>query len=366
MKILIAAKDINMAKNMKNALEGCGHEIVIAPNSRGAITLSKKNSFDLGIVEQGDMNASLRLLDRLAQPQTGFIVLTSPGSIKRALGNGKKARIISYESIPLEVDRLLNTVRLVEEQRRRESKLRACQKRLRAAVVDLSLAEEVERRRLATELHDRVGQSLSLSKSRLSALAQSLPNSGGKQRLELAEIQSFLSGAIHDLRSLMFEISPPSLYEFGLEAAVQEMANQLLIPSGVLCTCNCDGQCRPESNDGLVLLYQSIRELLTNIASRGKARHVNIDMATSNGITRVAVEDDDVDMNREIALRSGRQGGMGLFGLRARLKPIGGRVRIEFTPGKGTRFIITAPLVWSDSGNGHKKSEKQGEIIETG
>ena len=112
----------------------------------------------------------------------------------------------------------------IKERKLNEKKLLTQQERLRSLSSELLQTEERERRRLATELHDRIGRNLAVSRIKLGALKQNLasPEAAGS----LDEIRQYIEQTIQDTRSLTFELSPPVLYELGLEAALAWLVNR--------------------------------------------------------------------------------------------------------------------------------------------
>jgi signal transduction histidine kinase len=96
---------------------------------------------------------------------------------------------------------------------------------------ELSLLEERQRRKIATNLHDNVSQNLMIIKSKLEALAPMISNE--KIRKKLQEIQSHVIQVIQSTRSMTFEISPPVLYELGLEPAMEWLAERFQVQHGI-------------------------------------------------------------------------------------------------------------------------------------
>ena len=113
----------------------------------------------------------------------------------------------------------------IGERKRAEEKIRRYQERLRTLALDLSLVQERERRRIAIDLHDHIGQNLAFSKMKLGALRESVRCTSLLEPLE--EIYALVVQTIEDTRSLVFELSPPVLYELGLEAGLEWLAERV-------------------------------------------------------------------------------------------------------------------------------------------
>jgi signal transduction histidine kinase len=214
---------------------------------------------------------------------------------------------------------------------------------LRSLASQLSLAEERERRRIAVDLHDRVGQALAMANIKLGALRQ---RESSTEFLELVgEISNFIEQAIQDTRTLMFEISSPILYELGFEAAIRHRVDQLQNQHGIIAACEHDQQPKPLDDDVRVLLFQAVNELLVNVAKHARSRHVAVHIRREGDHIRVDVEDDGIGFDAsEVAARPTLTGGFGLFSIRERLSDVGGGLSIESQPGRGTLVTLAVPI----------------------
>jgi PAS domain S-box-containing protein len=239
---------------------------------------------------------------------------------------------------------IAGTVRDVTEQKRAEEKLLKHQEQLRLMASELSLAEERERRRIATELHDRIGQDLVLSMLRLDNLRKSV--SSGALAAPLGEISNLLERAIQDTRSLTLDLSSPMLYRFGFERTIADWLVQEVQKTHGIKTEFEDDRCpKPLEEDICVLLFQATRELLINVVKHAQAHAVKVSVRRKGGEIETIVEDDGVGLDLpEIESVMPSRGKFGLFSIRERLNYLGGDIKIESEPGHGTRVILTAPL----------------------
>lgn len=231
----------------------------------------------------------------------------------------------------------------ITERRRAEEELRTHREQLRVLASELVLAEERERRRLAMSLHDHTCQSLVLAKMKLDEL---LASASLAHAAALHGIGSVLSDTIASVRELTFGLSSPTLYKFGLEAALEELIEDKLgteqnMPYDFLD----DGEPKPLSEDAQVLLFRSVREVLINILKHARAHKVTLDIRREGGSIRIAVTDDGVGFDTdEVLSLPTRHHGFGLFSIRERLDCIGGALEIDSRRGAGSRFILVAPL----------------------
>jgi len=239
--------------------------------------------------------------------------------------------------------RLVGTVQDITERKLAEQRIEDYQRELRSLASELSLAEERQRRQVASFLHDYVAQALALAKIKLGAVRESVTDP--RVLAELAEVRSLVEQCIDYTRSLMADLSPPVLYEVGLEAALEELAAEIERRHGVTVEFQDDGQPKPVGEQMRVTLFQSARELLVNAIKHSDARRVRVCVRRDNEQIRVSVEDDGKGFDvREVGLRAVRGSGFGLFSVRERLDHVGGRLELQSAPGKGTSATLVAPL----------------------
>jgi len=241
----------------------------------------------------------------------------------------------------------------INERQKAEEKLLIYQRQLRSLASELSLSEERLRRRIATDIHDHIGQNLAISKIKLESLAQSI--SSPELGKSLNDIVELIARIIESTRSLTFELSPPVLYELGFEAAMEWLVRQMREQHGLSTEFRGDGQSKPLDNNVRVLLFQAVRELLVNIAKHAQARNVTVSTQMVGDEIQVNVEDDGVGFDiSQAGSHDYKTGGFGLFSIRERLGHIGGYLNIESKRGLGTRVTLVAPI-------GHKEENSEEE-----
>ncbi|UCC21533.1 MAG: PAS domain S-box protein [Planctomycetota bacterium] len=232
----------------------------------------------------------------------------------------------------------------ITERERAEKRLLEHEAQLKSLASELSLAEERERRRLAVAVHDRISQSLGISKIRLDELRKS---TSSKKVVEvLNEVCNSLGQTIGDTRSLTFELGSPVLYELGFEKAVAGwLARQIEKKQRIATEFEDDGQDKPLDDDVRVLLFRNVRELLINVVKHAQAHKVKVSILRVNRQIHVTVEDDGVGFDPEKAVEmAGETGGFGLFSIRERMEQLGGRLEISSKPGHGSKIKVIAPL----------------------
>ena len=240
----------------------------------------------------------------------------------------------------------------IEERKFNEGKLLEQQHKLRSLSSELLLTEERERRSIATELHDRIGQTLAVARIKLGEFQENYTSNPIEANAEaLAEIRGYIEQTIEDTRSLTFELSPPVLYELGLESAIAWLASQIEGKHGLQIQLQGDGEPKPLDNGCRVIAFQATRELLFNIVKHARAKSAAISMKTDGEVVRIDIEDDGIgfDTVKLDAAASGSSG-FGLFSIRERFHTLGGRLEIHSEPGRGTRASLLLPLICDTEG----------------
>ncbi|HME45179.1 MAG TPA: PAS domain S-box protein [Syntrophorhabdales bacterium] len=246
---------------------------------------------------------------------------------------GEDGNVLFYEG----------TVEDITEQKKAEEMIQNYQEQLRYLASQLSLTEERERRRLATALHDTVGQILAVSRIKLGGLVESAPTPSLGTALK--EVRGLVEQAIEYTRSLTFELSLPILYELGLEPALEWLGEQIQEQHAIQSFFETDGEPKPVDDETRVFLFTAVRELLVNVAKHAKADRVRISARRDGGEIVVQVWDNGAGLDgSKMSLGPGESGGFGLFSIRERIRHLGGRVDIKSRREEGTTITLTAPL----------------------
>ena len=232
----------------------------------------------------------------------------------------------------------------ITERKKAEQKLLDNQTKLKSLASQLTLTEESERRRIATELHDHIGQSLVFSKIKLDELHQSATSSELTKALD--EICNNIGQIIRDTRSLTFDLSSPILNELGLEAAVAEWLDvQVWEKHGIETEFIDDGQQKPLDDDIRAFLFRNVRELLVNVIKHAQAHKVKVSVRRVDEHIQIDVEDDGKGFDAVKAMSTAIEDTkFGLFSIRQRLEQLGGQFEIDTEERRGSKVTMTAPL----------------------
>jgi len=207
----------------------------------------------------------------------------------------------------------------------------------------LTLAEEHERKRIATDLHADIGQTLAFLQLKIGELKEK--NSSPQIQKSLQEIYNLVQDAITSARSLMTQISPTILYELGFEPAVDWLAENILKKNNIEYEFNNDGKKKPLTDDIGILLFQAVRELLLNIRKHAKAKKVKISIKRCKENIQIIIADNGIGFDiSSLDSYCEKDVGFGLLNIRSRIDVVGGSFEIESHKKRGTKITLKAPI----------------------
>jgi len=222
-------------------------------------------------------------------------------------------------------------IRLLDELNAKNSRL---QQLLHHAIS----AQEAERKRLARELHDETGQSLTSISLRLKALQTETDLEVIHDRLN--GLRYLTSQTLEEVRRLALDLRPMALDDLGLVPAIRWYAQQCAEHNCIEIKFNVAETIQRLPADLEIVLYRAMQEGLTNIIRHAQARHAEISLQQSANAVWLTIIDD----GKGIQPGSDNRGGMGLEGMRERVMLVGGKLRLDSTLGAGTRIMIELPV----------------------
>ncbi len=241
------------------------------------------------------------------------------------------------------------TKNLEERITERTEKLVHSQEQLRALATELNLAEQQERKRLAAELHDHLQNLLVLAKLKIGQgkrYAQPIP-----ALIDLMkQLDEVLSDSLRYTRTLVAELSPPVLRDYGLPAALKWLGDYMQKHSMTVTVTVPEPNELTLPEDQAVLLFQSVRELLINSSKYSGTGEATVTLEQREGQLRIQVRDEGVgfDLTAATPAAGAPSGGVssrfGLFSIRERMMALGGSFDIQSAPGKGATATLTLPL----------------------
>lgn len=271
--------------------------------------------------------------------ETGAVRMT--GVVKN-ITERKRIEIALHES---QAQLRLFASQLEETIQQRTQELELTQKWLRAMTLDLTVTEQRERTRIATELHDYLAQLLVVAQLKLSQ-AKSMTGSDSRTAKLLSQTQEVLDQSLTYTRTLVADLAPPMLHDFGLTAALQWVAESMQ-RHDLTVSLELDGiDERAISEDQAVLMCQSVRELLINASKYAHTNQATVRGCMRNGTLELQVIDygqgfDATKAPLESPLASASK--FGLFSIRERMRALGGWFQIDSTPGQGTTATLGLP-----------------------
>ena len=299
---------------------------------------------------------------RLVHPDGQVVWARAMGRVFTRDENGVATRmmgVISDVTAQKEAEGILRRshAELHSQAEQARGELAELRRRLVARMVE---AQEDERLRLSRELHDQMGQNLTVVAMNLRSLGEYVRRSTDDLRRDdpdfereldrrLAALQSAVGAIGEQTDSLARELRPPALDTLGLPAALRQFVDEWSKSAGIEAQFNAPGL---EFNRGQtpsarfapdieVALYRVVQEALTNAARHSGACNVNVVLQKSGGEVRVLIEDD----GRGFETEGGFSKRLGLVGMRERLEAVGGDLQIESEPGRGTTIFANVPLV---------------------
>lgn len=210
---------------------------------------------------------------------------------------------------------------------------------LRRLSADLEAAEGRERRQIARDLHDDLGQLLAAARIRLSVLCR---DARDDVRSVAQEVADLVERANRSTRSLAAQLSPAVLYELGLLAALEWLAEELSSSFGLAVDIVDDGLPKPLSQEARSITYRAVRELLINVAKHAGVKSAAVQLVRDGGRMIIRVSDGGVGFH--IGGSSRARKGLGLVSVVERLSFVGGTFEIRSIPGDGTEATLVLPL----------------------
>lgn len=275
------------------------------------------------------------------------VFLTAMSNGRRML-DGFEAGGVDYIVKPFDVSVLLARVKthttlarlsrgLQRSLDERTAGLAQANRRLRELNIEMALLEERQRRRLARQLHDTTIQQLVLARIMIEGDGNGC---GRKDRLV-----TLLDDSLRQLRSLVFELSPPILRQVGLHGALEWLAEQFAEQWGLSVDCQLRGEPTVLPDAVALTLFQGLRELLVNVAKHAESGQAWVRLHFAPEWVEILVDDD----GRGIPETAAIAGGFGLKSLRSRIELLGGCLEMGLRLPKGTRVRLRVPL---DAANG--------------
>jgi signal transduction histidine kinase len=233
------------------------------------------------------------------------------------------------------------TLRLEREVEKRLKETTEARTDLRELSARLVRAQEEERRTLARELHDEVGQSLSAIMMEANSLEESQGDAAldrAEVRVRLASIGNIAARSLNVVRDLALLLRPSMLDDFGLVPALNWQARETAKRTGLNVRVTADETSGDLPDEHKTCIYRLAQEALSNAARHAGARNIRVTVKTDPGLVRFSVQDDGTGFDKRFVR------GLGLLGMDERARRLGGKLWIDSQPGRGTTISAELPL----------------------
>jgi len=233
----------------------------------------------------------------------------------------------------------------INERKRAEEALRHSEKQLRHLSTQLLTAQETERKRISRELHDELGQALTVMKLHLGFIRKHLSKEQDALQEECDRGIDYIDEVIENVRRLSRDLSPIILEDFGLSAAIRWLINNFAKGHNIKVTLEAFNLDSLVAHDSQTVVYRIVQEALTNIARHAMAKNVSVEIARVNHSLSITVEDDGKGFDIIQTLKkSPEEKGLGLATMKAHAQMLGGTLGIWAEQGSGTRISLTIPI----------------------
>lgn len=220
-------------------------------------------------------------------------------------------------------------------------RIKSYQDQLKKLNTEITLVEEQERRRIAENLHDSLGQTLGLAFMTLSSIESEECSTSVKKTIDYTSV--LLNKAIEESRTLTYDLSPPILYELGLVPAIKWKLEQFEENFSIKTSLKVESSTEDLKKEYKIFLYRIIGELLNNISKHALASKVRIRIFLQDNHFNITVTDDGIGIDSSKIKKTSTNGGFGLLSIFERVESINGTFSIDPTK-EGTTAKVMIPL----------------------
>jgi len=324
-----------------------GENLIKANSGREALELLLKNDVAVVLtdVSMPRMNGFeladiIRQHPRFQQAPILFISSVLLNDLDRL--KGYQAGAVDYISVPIVPALLRAKISVFVELHRRAQQLEALNVELRRLSNSLIATQDEERRRIARELHDSLGQELAAAKMAVDGILLG-DSTGSPSKLVIADASAMIDRAIQQVRSISHLLHPPLLDEVGLLSALRWFLEGLTKRSGIETLLDVQPPAFPRLVPELeTAVFRIIQEALTNLFRHSGARNGWVTLKHQNSQLVITIRDDGKGIGKGVAEFQCGSIGVGIGGMRQRIKEFGGVLRLENT-NPGTRVEVTLP-----------------------
>lgn len=272
-------------------------------------------------------------------------ISSSNGEWKELKGRVRGGRLLDtiWAVVHLSDGSSIGFGRDITERKQWEDRLRAGADQLRALSANLQAAREEERTRVARLIHDELGSAFTSLKWDLEGLDRALskpldPAAAAALRAKISTMLELADGTINTVRRIAWELRPSVLDDLGLMEAIEWQARQFEIRTGIVCRRSAFVHNIVFNQEQATAIFRIFQEALTNILRHADATRVDVTMAQEGGEFVLTIRDDGRGITPI------EKSGLGILGMRERVRLVGGKIEIRGVEGSGTTIAVRVPI----------------------
>jgi signal transduction histidine kinase len=328
-------------------LSELGENLVKASSGREALELLLKMEFAVVLMDVSmpeldgfELAEMIRQHPRFQKTAIIFISAVHLTDVDRLRGYERGA--VDYISVPVIPELLRAKVSVFAELHRRARQLEALNQELRRLSHSLMIAQDEERRRIARELHDGLGQDLTAAKMMLGALIQPHQTASAKQQA-MMEANVMMDHAIKQVRTISHLLHPPLLDEMGLLSALRWYTEGFAKRSGIETILDVPREFPRLTPEVETAIFKITQESLTNVFRHSGAQRATVKLQEKDGCVFVSIADNGKGIPKNLAAQQPGSYGIGLIGMKQRVEEHGGKLVLH-NGGPGAIVEVTIPV----------------------
>jgi signal transduction histidine kinase len=349
-KVNILMVDDQPAKllSFEAILSELGENLIKAASAKEALELLLKNEIAVVLMDVSmpdidgfELAEMIRQHPRFQKTAIIFISAIHLTDVDRMQGYQRGG--VDYISVPVVPELLRAKVSVFAELHRKTRQLEFLNMELRSLSRRLIAMQDDERRRFARELHDGLGQELTAAKMAIDSLL--IQGTGELNLQAIQQASSLVDGAIQQVRSVSHLLHPPLLDEIGLDAALSWYSEGLTKRSGIETSIHLDPPKFPRLTPALeTTVFRIVQEALTNVFRHSAATQCSVSVSKGEDSVRVAVRDNGKGIADEVAAFHPEKIGVGIGGIRQRIKEVGGTMSLRNASPTGAILEALIPI----------------------
>ncbi|MBI3138735.1 MAG: PAS domain S-box protein [Sphingobacteriales bacterium] len=286
----------------------------------------------------------LLLPEEIEENPVRYDVLSAGGStvkIRRMRRKDGSVVVTEVRSQQLPDGRFLSVVRDMTERIRAEEELKSSYKAIRNLTAHLQNIREEERANIAREIHDELGQQLTVLKMDIAWLNKRFQGVDEKVNLRLKDLLIMLDETVQSVRRISSQLRPSLLDDLGLIAAMEWQLGEFEKRAGIKTGLSAPQDEIPVPDTAKTALFRIFQESLTNVVRHSSAKKVSVELKEEQGQLVMTIKDDGkgFDLTRVAEKKT-----LGILGMKERSEMMGGRYEIRSIPGEGTTVVVSVPV----------------------